>query len=222
MRKVFIEGPAFQYEPMWVAEGWKVVHNFLHADLIQFTGGADVNPELYGELQLSKTHCNTARDVKEQVIFKMALAQNKPMAGICRGGQFLNVMCGGRLYQDVDNHAIQGTHEVTDVETDETFQVTSTHHQMMVEGKEGVPILTASESTRKERNNRRAGNTLTVFVGTEKKNDDLEAVFYPRTNVFCFQPHPEFANHDELRHRYVSYVERYLFGVENKPVNVTA
>jgi putative glutamine amidotransferase len=67
-----------------------------------FTGGHDVNPELYGQ---EKTHCGEiceVRDKMEAYIFREAvLNQNKPALGICRGIQFFNVMLGGSLHQDI-------------------------------------------------------------------------------------------------------------------------
>src|SRR3546814_3238996 len=43
--------------------------------------------------------------------FAIARRMHKPMAGICRGGQFLNVMCGGSMIQHVEGHAIHGRSE---------------------------------------------------------------------------------------------------------------
>lgn len=67
-----------------------------------FTGGHDVDPELYGE---EKTPlCGTVnhdRDLLEKRIFDYALREDKPVFGICRGIQLINVLCGGTLYQDL-------------------------------------------------------------------------------------------------------------------------
>ena len=49
MRKVYIVGGGGDYKSMFEGEGWEVVDCFSKADLIQFTGGADVSPALYGE-----------------------------------------------------------------------------------------------------------------------------------------------------------------------------
>ena len=39
-------------------------------------------------------------------------------------------MNGGKLIQDVRNHAIYGTHPIIDVNTEDVYEITSTHHQM--------------------------------------------------------------------------------------------
>lgn len=188
---------------MFRSAGWKVLKRDIHvADLIQFTGGHDVSPNLYGEAKHVSTSTNPLRDNREILIFQQGLSLNIPMAGICRGGQFLNVMCGGSLYQHVDGHA-GGIHEAKDVRTSKTFKVTSTHHQMMLPSKDADIIVTASCSTKKERMKTDYG----VLVVFDRAPIDIEVLYYPAQNCLCFQPHPEFQNQEELAIRYMDYVE---------------
>lgn len=71
-------------------------------DGILFTGGQDVSPEMYDEKpMLELIDCYPALDHLESKIFKKAYKQNKPIFGICRGIQFINVAMGGSLYQDL-------------------------------------------------------------------------------------------------------------------------
>ncbi|SET49843.1 putative glutamine amidotransferase [Salinibacillus kushneri] len=67
-----------------------------------FTGGHDINPEMYGEKvgKESGIIC-TNRDIMEEILFKRVLELDKPALGICRGLQLFNVMLGGTLYQDI-------------------------------------------------------------------------------------------------------------------------
>lgn len=65
-----------------------------------FTSGQDVSPELYGEAK--GPHCGQClpqRDEMEIKLLEMVLGADKPMLGICRGLQLLNVAMGGKLYQ---------------------------------------------------------------------------------------------------------------------------
>lgn len=66
------------------------------------TGGHDVDPELYGEekRQVCGTLC-MERDRLEVMLLEQVLKRNKPVFGICRGLQLLNVYLGGTLYQDL-------------------------------------------------------------------------------------------------------------------------
>lgn len=67
-----------------------------------FTGGDDVSPALYGEEPLEgKTFSDPVRDGAEASLLKAVLAADKPVFGICRGLQFVNVFLGGTLYQDL-------------------------------------------------------------------------------------------------------------------------
>lgn len=104
-------------------------------DTIQFTGGADVSPELYGE---ANTHSGNdpSRDLWEAGIFLRAKQCLVPCFGICRGSQFLRVMCGGRMIQDIPDHACSQGHKVLFLGRDgpREFKVTSTHHQQAVMG----------------------------------------------------------------------------------------
>lgn len=67
-----------------------------------FTGGQDINPEIYGEKP--EAFCGKlcdGRDRMEELLFRQALEQDKPAFGICRGLQLFNALLGGTLYQDI-------------------------------------------------------------------------------------------------------------------------
>lgn len=71
-------------------------------DGIILTGGEDPAPHLYGEEPLQRLgEVEYERDLTELAIIKLALEQKKPMLGICRGMQIMNVACGGTLIQDI-------------------------------------------------------------------------------------------------------------------------
>lgn len=67
-----------------------------------FTGGQDIAPDLYGQEKLPE--CNyqaPMRDQQEIYMLQRLLEMKKPVLGICRGLQMMNVACGGSLYQDL-------------------------------------------------------------------------------------------------------------------------
>jgi putative glutamine amidotransferase len=71
-------------------------------DGILFSGGDDINPLLYGEGRLSQTkNILEERDEIETALLKSCLEQGKPVFGICRGLQMINVALGGSLYQHI-------------------------------------------------------------------------------------------------------------------------
>ena len=65
-------------------------------------GGADVWPGSYGETPLQERWSgDRIRDLYEQALVKAFVAAGKPVFGVCRGLQLINVAFGGTLYQDI-------------------------------------------------------------------------------------------------------------------------
>jgi len=130
-----------------------------------FTGGDDIAPSYYNQEKTGQ--CGDAcekRDILEFALFKEVVKTDKPVLGICRGMQFLNVALGGTLYQDLPTQKPGDvvhrqpapfdalTHTVT-VEKDtllyeitqtEQFVVNSLHHQAVADV---APCLKVCAST---------------------------------------------------------------------------
>lgn len=71
-------------------------------DGLLLTGGADIDPALYGEERHPQLGViEPDRDRTELLLTRWAVADGKPLLGICRGMQMLNVALGGTLYQDI-------------------------------------------------------------------------------------------------------------------------
>ncbi|WP_444642365.1 gamma-glutamyl-gamma-aminobutyrate hydrolase family protein [Caproiciproducens sp. R1] len=67
-----------------------------------FTGGPDVHPSLFGEETLRFCGAiDLRRDRFEILLLNRAVKLDKPVLGICRGIQLMNVALGGSLYQDI-------------------------------------------------------------------------------------------------------------------------
>lgn len=70
-----------------------------------FTGGVDVDPACYGEpITGEGVEIDAARDRFELLLCEAVLRSGKPVLGICRGIQLLNVARGGTLYQHIEGH----------------------------------------------------------------------------------------------------------------------
>ncbi len=192
----YIVGADSAIARMFTNRGWDQLNKPQPDTVVVFTGGEDVSPELYGEERHPTTDNSIRRDTAEMLEYHRYYEHNK--VGICRGGQFLNVMNGGRMWQNVDNHALFDTHELTDLATGEIVQVTSTHHQMMRPKINAMWLATAREATQLES----ADETVDVsggapdyelnYEGDEVETWDCEVVYYDDTNSLCFQPHPEY------------------------------
>lgn len=74
-------------------------------DGLLLTGGEDISPCFYNEeprIVIGAT--SPQRDQSEIWLIQEAMNQKKPILGICRGMQLINVVLGGSLYQDLSEH----------------------------------------------------------------------------------------------------------------------
>lgn len=113
-----------------------------------FAGGQDIAPSFYGEESRGSRAPDIERDHFETALCRAALERDKPLLGICRGCQLLNVVLGGTLMQDLPSVDEKWTlHSRSDVmrgyvhevkilspwlfpnHCGETMQVNSMHHQ---------------------------------------------------------------------------------------------
>lgn len=80
----------------------EAVSRALHCDGLLLPGGADIEPSLYGQERSDKTgKANVIRDRMEPELLAAFLDAGKPILGICRGTQVMNVHFGGTLFQDI-------------------------------------------------------------------------------------------------------------------------
>ncbi|NLW17096.1 MAG: gamma-glutamyl-gamma-aminobutyrate hydrolase family protein [Firmicutes bacterium] len=76
-----------------------------HAQLIDgllVSGGPDMDPQYFGEQPVPELgNVNPLMDIYESRLVQLILDLDKPLLGICRGEQVLNVVAGGTLHQDL-------------------------------------------------------------------------------------------------------------------------
>lgn len=91
---------------LWMAGArairWDAAHevDMSAVDGVIIGGGDDISPDLYGGQFTVSARLDPARDAMERGIVEEAFARDKPVLGICRGSQMLNVALGGTLDQD--------------------------------------------------------------------------------------------------------------------------
>jgi putative glutamine amidotransferase len=73
-------------------------------DGLLITGGADLDPALYGEAPDGANPADPGRDALDAAAFEAATRRGVPVLGVCRGLQAINVFSGGRLVQHLDHH----------------------------------------------------------------------------------------------------------------------
>ena len=92
-------------------------------------GGIDINPLTYGEDPHPRLQTNKLEfDECELHLIRIILESKKPVLGICRGSQILNVAFGGTLYQD-----IEAMHEGAQQHNQEEVTPGATCHRIRIE-----------------------------------------------------------------------------------------
>lgn len=175
--------------------------------LVLFTGGEDITPSYY-EDKSPKGMCyyNEHRDKAEAEILGIARALDIRCIGICRGVQFLNVMAGGKMFHDVDNHAGQYHNMAT--KTGGLIRVNSLHHQMIIPPENSHLIGWASE----HRATRYYGVNDTLV---EAPKVEPEAILLPGLQSAGVQYHPEMMAENTDGWRFFNELAKDLIEIEN-------
>ncbi|AFS78184.1 putative glutamine amidotransferase-like protein [Gottschalkia acidurici 9a] len=134
-------------------------------DGLLLCGGADIHPIYYGEEPYEKLgFVNSKEDEYQIKVTRMALNLHKPILGVCRGHQLLNVVCGGTLYQDMEqvpsktikhnqiSKRYEPYHSIKIVKNSilekilgNTILVNSIHHQCIKELGKGLRVIATSK-----------------------------------------------------------------------------
>ena len=140
-------------------------------------GGWDIDPALYGQENRGSEGVDPERDRRETEAFRHFLAQGKPIFGVCRGCQMINILLGGTLHQNIPGHRdaedenwLHGSRTVDPLLLSlygERFPVNSTHHQAVDRLGEGLRAVQWADD------------------GT------IEAIRHETLPIFAVQWHPE-------------------------------
>ena len=132
-----------------------------------FSGGPDVHPFLFGEE--THIHCGNVsvmRDQMELALLPAVMEARKPILGVCRGVQLLNIGLGGTIWQDIPSQVERDfpvchtqtydytlpSHHVTvvpgsllgEITGEETLSVNSIHHQAVKDVADGLTVAAVS------------------------------------------------------------------------------
>ena len=118
---------------------------FERLDGLLMSGGGDVDPALYGEEpHESIWGLDMNRDRAELALAQWAAEADKPVLGICRGTQVLNVALGGSLVQDIHSMVPNSLRHMFD-ET-ETPREATTHSIKVTDGSRLSSLIQSSEA----------------------------------------------------------------------------
>ena len=80
-------------------------------DALLLPGGGDMEPWRYGQSNTASRGLEPERDTAELMLLERFPAAGKPVLGICRGIQVINVFFGGTLCQDLPGHSAVDGHD---------------------------------------------------------------------------------------------------------------
>ncbi len=158
-----------------------------------FQGGNDLAPKTYGEKPIGKWKGDAHRDQYELKILDYAIKNSKPVFGICRGMQLMNVYFGGTLYQDTTTQNPDAedhrSAELYDTIKHPIEFVEDTFLAKLYSGQVNPHVNTVHHQAVKD-----LGNDLEVYAISP--DGIIEAFGYtkePEGKVFGVQWHPEFS-----------------------------
>lgn len=156
---------------------------FAGYDGLILAGGSDISPELYGEENCGLSMgVDSERETSDRQAVDAFVKMGKPILGICRGEQMLNVLFGGTMIQDLGERCKTHTPEGRDdkfhiVRAEQNtflyelygdeFEVNSSHHQA---------VKNISEK---------------FLVAARASDGTVEAIVHKKLNIYGIQWHPE-------------------------------
>ena len=164
-------------------------------DGVIFAGGEDFDPALYGSdsYDLVETY-STDQDRSDLELLGLAIDENKPILGICRGMQLINIYYGGSLYEDLPSQF--GT-SISHRDGKDKFS----YHMVNFNENSSLYEKLNGDTSREVNSFHHEGirNLADGLVSTATSDDGLiEAIENPYYNNFLMgvQWHPEYNNGD--------------------------
>ncbi|MEG0258617.1 MAG: gamma-glutamyl-gamma-aminobutyrate hydrolase family protein [Lysinibacillus sp.] len=160
-------------------------------DGLLLTGGHDIHPFIFGEEPRPKLgKICPERDAVEILLTQEAISRKKPIFGICRGQQLLNVALGGSLYQDIEAEHVSSRplmHTQVSARAVKTHYVTFSNDNLLkqIVGEEKIAVNSFHHQSVKI-----IADTLNVAA---KSSDGVIEALVHETLPFCLsvQWHPE-------------------------------
>lgn len=156
-------------------------------DGLVLSGGGDVSPLLYGQEPAEGIgQVDSARDRWEMALCRLIIQQKKPLLGICRGMQVLNIVLGGDVYPDIRTQAGRLSHW----QTSEVGSLWHTVHHSTCSMLERLFGSKLAVNSYHHQAVRRIGEGLTISAMAT--DGTVEAIEGEQGRLLGVQYHPEY------------------------------
>ena len=158
-------------------------------DLLLLAGGCDISPSLFGQAPSPALgEVNERRDEFEFHLLEEAVIQKKPVFGICRGIQVINVFFGGTLYQDLPTElpSSEINHQCPDLKWDIVHEIEIKEDSLLynVVGQKLIGVNSTHHQAVKDL-------APTFFATAWAKDGIVEAIQSTDLPIHAVQFHPE-------------------------------
>lgn len=162
------------------------------ADGLLLAGGGDIAPQFLGEEDRGSRDIDLERDHAELALVKSFASKGKPILGICRGHQVVNIALGGTLIQDIGPSLEPFHNTLPQTEEREVFHLicTKEHSRMAALYGQRVMVNSCHHQVIEK-----PGQDLDVTAWSE--SGLIEATEHNTLPIFTVQFHPERMRADE-------------------------
>lgn len=145
-------------------------------------GGGDADPGLYGQKNTGSFDVDGQLDKTEILLIHKFCEDSKPILGICRGIQIINIAFGGDLIQDIKNGAAHKWEKATG---DKVHQVSACKQSFLYK-------LYGERFSVNSAHHQAVGRVAAGFSVAAKADDGtVEAIENREKNIYAVQWHPE-------------------------------
>lgn len=143
-------------------------------------GGGDITPSFFGEKNTCSKAIDTELDILQFRALELFIKKNKPVLGICKGLQLINIYFGGNIYQDLPTASF---HQYT---TQDQFHPTTIEKNTILFSLYGPSLIVNSAH---HQGIKKIGSDLNAIQWAD--DGVIEGIYHTKHPILGVQWHPE-------------------------------